>query len=580
MKKFIAICFLTMLFPSLATGGFIDNGNGTVTDTSTGLMWQQDTAPGSYNWQQALAYCESLTLAGHHDWRLPNRNELQSLIDYNRYNPAINTDYFPDTVSCDPWPFLCHYWSSTTLANNPYYAWVVYFYDGYVGYNYKSGHYYVRAVRGGQGGGFGDLVISSFTANPLNGNPPLSVDFNCQAYASGGYITEYRWDFDGDGIIDETTSGNTVTHVYQQNGGYYPNVIVVDNRGQSVKSYMIPVTAGNSNQPLSVSLSISRIDNNNTSVTFQASCTGNVKEYRWDFDGNGIVDETTLPFIGQKPHYFSQQGRFTTILKAVGVDNAFIQTSVRVNLEATQPAILEGYVLNKSTNAIIPEAIVTIGAHSIQSDANGHFVFSNLTSGSFATTVLKSGFRSFNETVTINPGNNSRKIYLLPITSSINKPKVINVNLYRNTIDILEEKEPVFLNGVNLNMKFKPDIDWGSGQPGTIYFITPKGTYTGNEKTLDVGTEFGIGGNLKIVAVNTQGVSSDEYVAPFRVVEPPLPGVHFYAAGDHYELAELAGLHFLNENIDSSRVPPSLPVLGGEELDFTLPIDIFDHLGF
>ena len=79
---------------------FIDNGDGTISDTSTGLMWQKATAPGTYTWEQALTYCENLTLpaGGYSDWRLPNRNELQSIVDYSRYNPAIDTTFFPDTV--------------------------------------------------------------------------------------------------------------------------------------------------------------------------------------------------------------------------------------------------------------------------------------------------------------------------------------------------------------------------------------------------------------------------------------------------------------------------------------------------
>ncbi|MDQ1333920.1 MAG: hypothetical protein QG552_870, partial [Thermodesulfobacteriota bacterium] len=71
---------------------FVDKGNGTVTDTSTGLMWQQDTArddQGNYDtmtWEEALAYCEGRTLGGHTDWRLPTIKELRSLVDYTRYN--------------------------------------------------------------------------------------------------------------------------------------------------------------------------------------------------------------------------------------------------------------------------------------------------------------------------------------------------------------------------------------------------------------------------------------------------------------------------------------------------------------
>ena len=133
-----------------SNNNFIDNGNGTVTDTITGLMWQQATAPGTYSWKQAITYCENLTLAGYSDWRLPNRNELQSIVDYSRYNPSIDTTYFPGTVAY-------YYWSSTTPADYTSYAWFVNFYNGSVYIYYKFGGFYVRAVRGGQGGAFGNL---------------------------------------------------------------------------------------------------------------------------------------------------------------------------------------------------------------------------------------------------------------------------------------------------------------------------------------------------------------------------------------------------------------------------------------
>ncbi len=127
---------------------FIDNGDGTVTDTSTGLMWQQQTA-GKMTWEAAISYCEGLSLGGYNDWRLPNRNELQSLMDYTRLDPAIDTTAFPvpSTMSCD----VVGYWSSTTNAISTDNAWSVGFKYGDVhGYYGKSGPYYVRAVRGVQ----------------------------------------------------------------------------------------------------------------------------------------------------------------------------------------------------------------------------------------------------------------------------------------------------------------------------------------------------------------------------------------------------------------------------------------------
>jgi len=97
----------------LPANNFIDNNDGTITDTATGLMWQQAPAPGTYAWQQALAYCENLDLAGHTDWRLPDRNELQSIVDYSRHTPSIDP-VFSEMAS--------GYWSSATGANYTNYA--------------------------------------------------------------------------------------------------------------------------------------------------------------------------------------------------------------------------------------------------------------------------------------------------------------------------------------------------------------------------------------------------------------------------------------------------------------------------
>jgi hypothetical protein len=138
---------------STATGGYTDNGDGTVTDTSTSLTWQKASSSGK-TWEQALAYCENLQLGGYTDWRLPTIKELQSLVNYyNRYSPAINTAYFPDTDSS-------FYRSSTTSASSTGDAWGVHFGDGHGNYGDKSNSLYVRAVRGGQPGSLGHLVIS------------------------------------------------------------------------------------------------------------------------------------------------------------------------------------------------------------------------------------------------------------------------------------------------------------------------------------------------------------------------------------------------------------------------------------
>jgi len=140
-----------------STGGYTDNSDGTVTDTATGLMWQQAGPTTKKTWEQALAYCEGLSLGGHTDWRLPTTKELQSLADYSRSSPAINKTYFPSTTASDD----AFYWSGTTHAYYTYCAWFVDFRLGYVsGSNRTKNSHYVRAVRGGQPQPLDHLTIS------------------------------------------------------------------------------------------------------------------------------------------------------------------------------------------------------------------------------------------------------------------------------------------------------------------------------------------------------------------------------------------------------------------------------------
>ena len=146
---------LLVLWCGFVSAALVDNGDGTVSDTETGLMWQQAEA-WKTKWQTALDYCENLILpdGGYDDWRLPDRNELQSLVDYSRYGPCLDKTFFPGVL-------LSSYWSSTTRAIATNHAHIIRFYDGYVDYDYKSviNSNSVRAVRSIQSGSFADLTV-------------------------------------------------------------------------------------------------------------------------------------------------------------------------------------------------------------------------------------------------------------------------------------------------------------------------------------------------------------------------------------------------------------------------------------
>ena len=120
---------------------FLENGNGTVTDILTGLMWQKEDDNQGRNWEPALAYCEGIELGGHADWRLPDVKELQSIVDFGRVNPPVDPAYFPNTVNS-------FYWTSSPYVSNANAAWDIQFYYGEVSAHGKvSVPMYVRCVR-------------------------------------------------------------------------------------------------------------------------------------------------------------------------------------------------------------------------------------------------------------------------------------------------------------------------------------------------------------------------------------------------------------------------------------------------
>ena len=170
MKKLILFCLLSIFFlqePAFSAFNFIDNGNGTVTDARTGLVWLKNANPcGQKNWYDAGTYCASLAngQAGLTDgstagqWRLPNKEELEGI---GTDPPAIwEGPGLPSVTWTRPGaPFTNvqegpanYYWSGTTFPFPPYYpdyAWNVRMGNGDVSDDSKGPNdlYDVWAVR-------------------------------------------------------------------------------------------------------------------------------------------------------------------------------------------------------------------------------------------------------------------------------------------------------------------------------------------------------------------------------------------------------------------------------------------------
>ncbi len=150
-----------------AAHNYLDNGDGTITDQNTGLVWEKKDRSGgihdrdnTYTWDVLdTAFIADLNtmpcFAGSCDWRVPNYHELNTIIDFGATSPAIGAAFAtPCSASClvtacscmQPFP----YWTSTTVVNNTSQAWVVQFDEGRDSYDVKTTtSRRVRAVRGG-----------------------------------------------------------------------------------------------------------------------------------------------------------------------------------------------------------------------------------------------------------------------------------------------------------------------------------------------------------------------------------------------------------------------------------------------
>ena len=166
---------------------FVDNGDGTVTDNATGLMWSQDDNGEAINWEAALAYAESATIAGYDDWRLPNIKELQSIADYSGVFPAIDvsvfniTDYTNEMGQTD-YPF---FWSGTSnpiqaeegaVEGGTIYAWFLAF-----GYNKDLDGYDLH--------GSGSICFDA-KSEECTENSGLEIYYNYVRLVRGGYVSE------------------------------------------------------------------------------------------------------------------------------------------------------------------------------------------------------------------------------------------------------------------------------------------------------------------------------------------------------------------------------------------------------
>ncbi|MEA3315591.1 MAG: DUF1566 domain-containing protein, partial [Campylobacterota bacterium] len=303
MKILFYLLFVISLY-----GEFIrDNSNNTVTDNTTGLIWQDGSDIPSLDWEGAVDYCENLEFAGQNDWRLPNRNELYSIVDLDNYNPAINSE-FKNIQNND------YYWSSTSYSSS--YAWGVYFYYGYSYFYYKSYTNCVRCVRGGQY--FNTLILFDYNITGEYYND-TSITFK----ANDEQNLTYSWEID-----EVTKTGKEVIYSFDSVGSYPIKVTATNSEGDSVtKSETITITqAPNIAPTLAISANKTSIIKW-VSVDFLALASdedGSVTSVIWSY---GTQSKTGL----EATFTFNEKGIHT--ISATATDDLGKSTTKTINIE-------------------------------------------------------------------------------------------------------------------------------------------------------------------------------------------------------------------------------------------------------
>lgn len=175
IKKFHVRAVRDVTIPGTVATHFTIQGNGTVTDNLTQLIWQQIPFADTLTWEDALMYADTLSLGGFSDWRLPNIKELQSINDEKLINPSLDKTIFGVTAAKK-------YWSSTTLPNQTAKAWYLNTQYGITTYDNKTLKHNLICVRGNQVA----TTVHSFEAPEacIYPNPFLST-IRVQGYTEG-----------------------------------------------------------------------------------------------------------------------------------------------------------------------------------------------------------------------------------------------------------------------------------------------------------------------------------------------------------------------------------------------------------
>jgi hypothetical protein len=240
----------------------------------------------------------------------------------------------------------------------------------------------------------------------------------------------------------------------------------------------------------------------------------------------------------------------------------------------TNGCSVSGTVLDGNSGNGLVGALVQLGTYNTISGSGGAYSISSVAAGDYTLTGSKPGYSDAIYSVTVSPGSSlSRLIVLLPTNS------VITVT----SVNSKYSDSSYYLDGVPFNVSFTANVDWAGHPPGTVQFIAPGKTYTATasgpavSQTLAMGSDFGPGGHLQVVAVSSDETQSSPMLARFTVMPNLLAGplaltmIAVDEGGDFYyeSIFNTTVFHAV-----SQAIPGNIPVFGNTEIALQYLADI------
>ena len=377
---------------------------------------------------------------------------------------------------------------------------------------------------------------ANFTYSPTNPNASEEVTFDAsESSDSDGLIQSYEWDFDGDGTIDNTTSGPTTAHAYPENGTYTATLTVTDNdsaTNSTSREVVVEASSsgGGENQVPNASFTYSPASPNaSKEVTFDASDSndsdGTITSYDWDFDGDGTIENSTSDPI--TTYTYAENGTYTAILTVT--DDNGSNASAQQAITVTDSSSGDG---SESSNETV-FAVNAGGSAYTASDGTAYEADTNFVGGSTYSTSEAIGgtqddplyqterYGDFTYSVPVTNGTYEVTLQFAEIYFDAANERVFDANLEGGTIEL--ENYDIYAEAGALNAADKTyTVDVTDGEL-TVQFSPD----TNNAKI----------GAIEVVQVDssTDGTVNEAPSASFTTSNAPTAGenVTFDASGSN-----------------------------------------------